>query len=279
MKKYFNKRIIIILVAALLIAVFAAVRVAVSDNADGRLSGALNTLTVPVRKGMGALVDSLEQMYGYLYKYDRLEQENEELRAKVAELETQTREYSTLNEENQELRDLLGFTERNEGFQVEEALLLNWSASNFSSSFTINRGSSTGIKVNDCIINSTGALIGTVTSVSSNSAVVTTLIDTNMSIGAEVRDVHELALAEGDFRLMKDSKLKLTYLAEGSQLVPGYTVTTSGGSGMYPKGLMIGTVESVELDSVGMDDYAVVVPTVELEKLTTVYVVTNFNND
>jgi rod shape-determining protein MreC len=279
MKKYFNKRIIIILVAALLIAVFAAVRVAVSDNADGRLSGALNTLTVPVRKGMGALVDSLEQMYGYLYKYDRLEQENEELRAKVAELETQTREYSTLNEENQELRDLLGFTERNEGFQVEEALLLNWSASNFSSSFTINRGSSTGIKVNDCIINSTGALIGTVTSVSSNSAVVTTLIDTNMSIGAEVRDVHELALAEGDFRLMKDSKLKLTYLAEGSQLVPGYTVTTSGGSGMYPKGLMIGTVESVVPDSVGLDDYAVVVPTVELEKLTTVYVVTNFNND
>lgn len=279
MKKYFNKRIIIILVAALLIAVFAAVRVAVSDNADGRLSGALNTLTVPVRKGMGALVDSLEQMYGYLYKYDRLEQENEELRAKIAELETQTREYSTLNEENQELRDLLGFTERNEGFQVEEALLLNWSASNFSSSFTINRGSSTGIKVNDCIINSTGALIGTVTSVSSNSAVVTTLIDTNMSIGAEVRDVHELALAEGDFRLMKDSKLKLTYLAEGSQLVPGYTVTTSGGSGMYPKGLMIGTVESVVPDSVGLDDYAVVVPTVELEKLTTVYVVTNFNND
>ena len=279
MKKYFNKRIIIILAAALLIAVFAAVRVAVSDNADGRLSGALNTLTVPVRKGMGALVDSLEQMYGYLYKYDKLEQENEELRAKVAELETQTREYSTLNEENQELRDLLGFTERNEGFQVEEALLLSWSASNFSSSFTINRGSSTGIKVNDCIINSTGALVGTVTSVSNNSAVVTTLIDTNMSIGAEVRDVHELALAEGDFRLMKDSKLKLTYLGEGSQLVPGYTVTTSGGSGMYPKGLMIGTVESVELDSVGLDDYAVVVPTVELEKLTTVYVVTNFNND
>jgi rod shape-determining protein MreC len=218
-------------------------------------------------------------MYGYLYKYDKLEQENEELRARVAELETQTREYSTLNEENQELRDLLGFTERNEGFQVDEALLLNWSASNFSSSFTINRGSSTGIKVNDCIINSTGALIGTVTSVSSNSAVVTTLIDTNMSIGAEVRDVHELALAEGDFRLMKDSKLKLTYLAEGSQLVPGYTVTTSGGSGMYPKGLMIGTVESVVPDSVGLDDYAVVVPTVELEKLTTVYVVTNFNND
>ena len=279
MKKYFNKRIIIILAAALLIAVFAAVRVAVSDNADGRLSGALNTLTVPVRKGMGALVDSLEQMYGYLYKYDKLEQENEELRARVAELETQTREYSTLNEENQELRDLLGFTERNEGFQVEEALLLSWSASNFSSSFTINRGSSTGIKVNDCIINSTGALVGTVTSVSNNSAVVTTLIDTNMSIGAEVRDVHELALAEGDFRLMKDSKLKLTYLGEGSQLVPGYTVTTSGGSGMYPKGLMIGTVESVELDSVGLDDYAVVVPTVELEKLTTVYVVTNFNND
>ena len=279
MKKYFNRRVILIILAALFVALFAAVGVTVSDTASGRMGNALHTLTVPVRKGMGALVDSLEQMYGYLYKYDRLEQENEELRARVAELETQTREYSTLNEENQELRELLGFTERSEGFQVEEATLLNWSASNFASSFTINRGTSTGLKLNDCIINSSGALIGTVTSVNTNSAVVTTLIDTNISIGAEIRDVHELAVAEGDFRLMKDGKLKLTYLGDGSQLVPGYTVTTSGGSGMYPKGLVIGTVESVQLDSVGFDDYAVVTPAVELDKLTTVYVVTNFNND
>ena len=279
MKGYFNKRAIVIVLVALLIAIMAAVTVTLSDTASGRLSGAVNTVMMPVKRGMSSMVDSLERLYGYLYKYDRLEAENEELKERIAVLEEETREYDAIDEENRQLRTLLDFGERNETFEFEEVTVLTCSASNYNSSFTINKGAGAGLELNDCIVTSSGYLIGRVTELNKTTATVTTIIDPGTNMGAEIYEINELAVAEGDFRLMQQGKLRLGYLEEGSQIVSGYTVVTSGRSGLYPRGLVIGTVDSVAVDSAGLEGYAVITPKAELERLTKVYAITDFGQN
>ena len=63
--------------------------------------------------------------------------------------------------------------------------------------------------------------------------------------GALITRTRETAIAEGDYDLMADGNLRLSYLTEDTSVVIGDTVETSGRGGVFPKGVMIGTVESV----------------------------------
>lgn len=279
MKKYFTKKVIIIVLIALFIALFAAVTVTLSDTASGHIANVVNTVSEPVKKAMGSMVDSLEQLYNYLYKYDMLEAENEELKAKIAKLEQEERDFDEISDENQQLRDLLELGKRNADYEFEAVSVISWSASNFDSSFTISKGESSGLALNDCVITGSGYLIGKITELNSTSATVTTVIDPNTSVGALIHEIGEIAVAEGDFQYMQEGKMKLSYLEKSSQVMEGYTIVTSGRSGTYPKGLVIGTVDTVHLDKSGLNDFAVITPSAELDNLSMVYVVTDFGLD
>lgn len=276
MKKFFTKKVIIILVVALFIAITTAVTVSISDTANTALGNTVNTITAPVKKVMASIADSIEKLYDYLYKYELLETENQELKERIADLESEEREYEKLDEENQQLRSLLELGKRNDDYVFEAVSVISWSASNYESSFTISKGENDGLELYDCVITGSGYLIGQITELSATSATVTTVIDPDTSLGAMIYDVNELAMAEGDFQLMQDGRLKLTYIDEDSMVVEGYTITTSGRNGTYPTGLVIGTVESVEMDARGFNNYAVIEPSADLKQLSMVYVITEF---
>ena len=279
MKKYFTKKVLIILVVALLIAIVSAVTVTVNDSGGGRIANGVNTLTKPFKKGMAAIVDVFEDLYDYLYKYDSMELENAALKERIAKLEQEARDFDAISQENEELRALLELSERNADYEFEAVSIISWSASNYDSSFTISKGENAGLSLHDCVITGSGQLIGQITELGTTTATVTTLIDPDTSLGAEIYEVSELAMAEGDFQLMKDGKLKLTYLDESSKVVAGQTVLTSGRTGTYPRGLVIGTVEDVRLDTLGLDDNAVIIPGADLEDLALIYVITDFGMD
>ena len=81
-------------------------------------------------------------------------------------------------------------------------------------------------------------------------------------------------MAAGDYKLMSDGKLKVSYLSKDADVVVGDSVTTSGTGGYFPKGLTIGTVESIKTESDGMSNYAVIAPMIKLSELTNVYIIT-----
>ena len=85
------------------------------------------------------------------------------------------------------------------------------------------------------------------------------------------------AVLEGDFALMGEGKLKLTYLPEGDQVQPGDQVLTSGRGGVYPSGLVAGRVEELRTDASGMTQYAVVQPATELGELEQIFVIKSFD--
>jgi len=88
------------------------------------------------------------------------------------------------------------------------------------------------------------------------------------------------AIAEGDFALMEQGRLKLSFLPQGEQLLSGDTILTSGlqsgGTAEYPAGLVIGYVEAVRSDESGMSDYAILTPATRLDELEQVFVIKSF---
>ena len=84
-------------------------------------------------------------------------------------------------------------------------------------------------------------------------------------------------MLEGDFDLMQQGKLKLSYLPDGAQLVAGDEVLTSGNGDVYPSGLVVGQVEGVFTDPSGLTRYAVITPEVQLDELVEVFIIKEFD--
>ena len=276
MKEFIRKKGIYIALAAVVIAIAAAISVALSGGNSSFAAMLSQPFFKPIKSALTSMVGTLEDAYDYMYSFDELKAENEELRARVAQLEEEYREYTEISEENSRLRQLLGFTEKREELKLSPVTIIGWTASNFSSSFTISKGSDAGVELYDPVITETGYLVGQVTQVTSASSTVTTVIDTSLSVGALIYETGDTGVTAGDFELFREGLTKLTYLGGDSDTVIGSTVVTSGSGGAYPSGLVIGYIDGVSDSSSGLEPSAIIRPAADIENLTHVYVIVDF---
>lgn len=271
-----NNGILILIIAVLLAAIIAVFSALFGGFADP-LSNLWGIVTTPVRNGVDRFATWAEGVYAYSFRYNELEQENAELRRRLAELELQAIEGESASRENEQLRELLGLREKRSDFVFEAAKVVSRSASNWESVLTINKGQIHDIAPGDCVIDEAGALVGTISQVGANWATVRTLIDPDTELGALVARTDSPAIAEGDFALMEAGRLKLTYLPENTQLLSGDLVLTSGLNGAYPSGLIIGSIAQLHTDASGMGRYAVLIPRIQLENLKQIFVIKDFD--
>ncbi len=276
MKDFLRHNGIWALLAAVLLTAILAVASALVPGKSSLLSNVMGVIAYPVQKGVSALGGWMEGQYNYRFRYEELLQENEELKARVAELEEDARQGQEASEENERLRQLLDLREKRRDFTYEAATVLSDSTTSWESTLTISKGSVHGVEVNDCVITSTGELVGVVTQVGATWSTVITVIDPELEVGGMVFRTGDLGILESDLALMEQGRLKLTYLPDGAELVSGDQVLTSGRGGVYPSGLVVGAVESVETDAAGMERYAVLTPAADLSGLDEVFVITSF---
>lgn len=272
LKKYGVKLLVVVLVVAVIVAVGAGRRQGVAGAAEDA-SGAVRT---PFQKVATAIVSRMEELYGYMYKYDSLVQENEQLRAQLAAMEQEVLENDKAAEENAHLRELLNLSEKHSDFTYESAKVVSWNASNWDSSFTISKGSDSGLEVGDSVITAYGVLVGTIVETGSNWATVETVVDLDTSIGVLVGTEEVSAILEGDYTLMRSQYMKLNFVAENGQVITGDTVVTSGAGGAYPQGLIVGTVTSVHTEAAGQNEYSVVEPFTDLNGLTQIFIIKDY---
>lgn len=277
MKNFFRHNGFLILIIAVLLAVITLVSSFFLGGTAGPVSGAVGFLTTPVRNGLNSFVNWAEGVYDYSFRYDQLQEENAQLKKRIAEMESEVREAESANQENERLRNLLKLREKRRELTLESATVTALDASNWSSSFTISKGSDMGIAAQNCAVDEYGNLVGIVTEVGPNWATVTTVVDTDTELGGLLSRTDAAAILEGDFTLMGQGKLKLTYLPENTDLVNGDEVLTSGKGGIYPAGLVVGSVEEVHTDVSGITRYAVIRPAADLGSLRQVFVIKSFD--
>ena len=276
MKDFLRQNGILLLVAAVLLSVALSLGSAIFGGPDP-VSNAVGAVVTPFRNGITGLLDWFGGVQEYVLHYDQLHEELDDLRAQVAQLEDQVRQNEQAAQENEKLRKLLDLKQKRSDFSFQSARVSERSTSNWSNTLTLSRGTDAGLEAGDCVITETGALVGVLSEVGLNWSTVSTIINTTTELGGIVNRTYSAGVLEGDFTLMGQGKLKLGYLSDNAQLVSGDEVLTSGKGGVYPSGLVVGTVDGVFTDPSGINRYAVVTPTAALEDLTHVFVITDFD--
>ena len=276
MKRFLEKRGLWLLLAIAVVAVTLAA-MSIFGSTASPLGNIVGVITSPFRSAAQSVADWYNEKQDYFADNRALRAENEELKRRIAEMQADVRDAETALEENERYREMLGLREKHRSFELESARVLNRSQSNWTSSLTLNCGTDYGIAVGDCVITERYELVGVVSEAGYNWCTVLTVIDTDSSLGARVFRTGDVGLAQGDFALMGQGLLELSYLPnEGSQLLPGDLVLSSGLGGYYPADLTIGSVREVRTDDSGAASYAVVQPAADLETLTQVFVVKDF---
>ena len=280
MRDFLKNNGILVLVIALLLALITAVVSVTFGGIANPFSNVAGVVATPFRNGINAFVRWTEGVSSDAFRREAMEEELERLRQENAKLREQAREGDAASRENERLRDLLELAPKGRKFDLESATVTARGSSNWSSTMTVSKGSAAGVEPGDCVIDQYYNLVGIITEVGLNWANLITVVDVDLEVGALVARTDGAAMAEGDFVLMGENRLKLTFLPEGTRLLSGDEILTSGlksgGTATYPSGLLIGTVEQVRADDSGMSDYALLRPATNLEELEQVFIIKEF---
>ena len=278
MKNFLKNYGLWVLFAAAVVSVVLALMSVFSHTSP--LRNLVNVVVSPFRAAYVSTADWFNDKQKYYQDTTALEEENAALRRKLAELEAEIRQARLDSAENARLKELLGLQEERPDLtgDLEAATVTEHTVTNWTATLTINRGTNSGLEVNDCVIDETGALVGLISAVGTNWATVLTLVDTDTSLGAQVFRTGDLGLAQGNFSLMGKNRLQLEFLPADAQLLGGDLVVTSGLGGYYPAGLVLGSVEEVQTASSGATSVAVLIPAVDFAALEEVFIIRSFDS-
>lgn len=259
----------------LCVAVVILITMGITFVTSGSASGSVvHTVLSPVQGFFSSVGDSVGGFFGFIGDMKNFQQENLELKDEVAALSAKILELEGYKQENERLRQLLDFKTAETRWDMVGCEVIAKEPGNWFYSFTIDKGTNDGIKVNDAVTYGYG-LVGKITEVGPDWAKVLTIIDVESSVGAIVTRTQSFAVCDGELSLADDGKCKLSFLSTDTSLVLGDSVVTSGLGGIYPEGILIGTVSDIKSDAMGYSQYAVIDTAVDFEKIREVMVIRN----
>jgi rod shape-determining protein MreC len=194
--------------------------------------------------------------------------ENETLKRQLGELQVRFQQERAAAERTRQLEQLLGFQQQIVTKSVA-TVVIGASASPDSRTVTIDKGTSSGVRLNMPVIAPTG-VVGRVVTPTAYASKVQLLVDRNAGAGALV----DRSRAQGVILGSGEELLRMNFVSATADVKPGDTVVTSGIDGIYPKGFVIGKIESVERGT-GLYKVIRVRPGVDFNRLEEVLVVTS----
>jgi len=273
MRNLFSTKLRVIAVLAVLITAGLAVIAGVTDQTlpEVIVQGAL----APFRAAMNSLTNTAEKYYSYMFRYESLAAENEQLKADIAQMEDVARQADATERENQRLRAMLDFSATHEDYVLVDSYIIGWSSSDFSNTFTINRGTSSGIDVNMVAITANGEVVGLVTEAGANYAIVKTVLDSTLEISATIASSGYNGMVSGGYISGQETLLRMNYLPSSSIIRNKDQVVTSG-STVYPRGLILGYVVDAGFEETGVAKYALLEAATDISSLEQVFIITEY---
>ncbi len=265
-------RIILALLAALLMGIFTA---AVSDSGTSPLSSAVSVIVSPLQSLSAKIAENLDDFNGYFVSSKKYAERIEELESEADELRSQLVDYHKTLHKLEAYENFLDVKEENPDFSFIPAEIILMDTSDICGSFTLNKGSLDGIRINSPVI-AGDILVGIVKGVSSKSCTVLTVYNPSVSISAYEIRTREDCYTEAELSLSENGLIKLGGLSKTTAIVSGGLVCTSGLGGLYPKDLIIGTVKELKTDEPALSSYALIEPLADIRQLTDVFIITDF---
>ncbi|MEG0338589.1 MAG: rod shape-determining protein MreC, partial [Oscillospiraceae bacterium] len=137
-------------------------------------------------------------------------------------------------------------------------------------------GASSGIEQYDIVISSNGSLVGQGLEAGPNWSQVITLLDPTLNAAAIVSSTRDTGIVTGDADYAPVGKCLMTNISRETMAAKGDIVTTTGLGGMFPKDIIVGTIDDVLPEISGKSMVAVIEPGAKVSTLTMAFVITDF---
>ncbi|MBU7008740.1 rod shape-determining protein MreC [Phosphitispora fastidiosa] len=228
-------------------------------------------VVTPVEHGVTGIVNSISDTVGSVFTIGSIKSENKKLQGRISSLEAENNLLREYEYQNLRLRELLQFKDTvARDYNTVSASVVGRNPSNWFRTITVNRGESDGLAKNMAVVTSKG-LVGRVINVSADSAEVLLIIDSSSAVGSLIQINRVPGVIEG--KADDSGMLKMIHLSKEAPVTAKQTVISSGLGGVFPKGLPIGTITEIELESNGLVKYATVRPFVDFNELEEVLII------
>lgn len=235
------------------------------------VTSAVKTVFSPVLTITSEISDSVGNFKDYLIDVSVYKEENNRLNNEINKMKTKNRDVSELTSENERLKELLDL-KSSLNYETKAALVISYEPNNWYDTIVVNKGSNDGVEVGDAVICQNGA-VGKVTDTGIGWSKISSLLNDENAVGVRIIRTGELAVVEGDLELSKEQFCKMSFFDKGIDMMMGDILETTGGAGIYPPNVIVGTVAKIQADDDGRE-YAVVEPAVDFESLYEVLIIT-----
>lgn len=250
------------------------IMIVLSGNPDRRVNGIYKVIGAPVsaiQSGFSKVGNKLNSWFNVVSSYDEIEREMDALRAENMKLKEYEDEYKHLLAENEELREMISLKESTKDYNLVAANIIAGDITDWFNYFTIDCGSSDGIYKNCPVITPDG-LVGIVAEVGLNSSKVMTIIDEQNTMMCRLERNNALVRVKGVSSENLKFELFLDRISDDSSIFVGDKLITASSGGIFPEGIAVGTVREVITDSKTGDRTAKIDISVDLNGLSTVYI-------
>lgn len=273
MKQFFKNRFFYIMtVLALLVTIVPMVFYNMGVTFVFR--DAVNVLLMPMQKVFHAAADAVDGFTAYFYKFDALVEENIRLKEEVAGLQAQVYDNKEMEEMYAWMSDFLEMKRQHMDYRMTAATVTGRSPERYSSMLMLDVGSSAGISVGMPVVTANG-IVGQITEVGYSWSRVTTLVEAQAAIGVYVERTGESSTAMGDIRLTDDGLICMSMSADTTVQI-GDRILSAGSGEVYPRGLVVGYVQSIESNPYTRTKDVYVQCAVQMADISNVMIITDF---
>ena len=239
------------------------------------LTSLMTTLTTPAQLSATGITESVSNLWTSLLSLRTVQQEAAALGVRNLQLQAEINTLKEVEKENEQLRSMLDFAQTRPRLELRGAQIVSrvigTESTNFFDSILIDLGREHGLKVNMPVVTDQG-LVGRVSEVNDTTSTVLLLNDPSSSATALLGT----SRLNGVVRGSTSGQLIMDFIPQGPTFSTGEVVLTSGLAGRFPKGLVIGTIESIETQANAVFQRAIIHPSVDFGSLELVLVITNF---
>jgi rod shape-determining protein MreC len=263
-------RLIILGLAALLL-----LAMQVSGNLRP-LTGLATQLTAPAQLSATGVTEGVDSIWSSLLSLRTIQQEAAALGVRNLQLQAEINTLNEVEKENEQLRGLLDFAQTRPRLELRGAQIvartIGEESTNFFESILIDLGRNHGIEIGMPVVTAQG-LAGRISAVNDATSTVLLLNDGTSSASALLGT----SRLNGVVRGSTSGELIMDFIPQGPTFAVGEVVLTSGLGARFPKGIVIGTISSIETQANAVFQKANVDPSVDFGSLELVLVITNFD--
>lgn len=275
MSKFFKSikfKIILIILVALLGGVLLA---AFTNSAQSPLTSVAGVVYKPFQKVAYFIADKTENWKSNFASSSVYKKQIDELESEIADYNEKLVDYERTKQKLVAYEEFLQIKEERPDYEFVPASVVSRNTADVYDSFTLDKGSSDGVKVNDPVIYGNN-VVGLVKDVGITTCVVKTILDPSLNISVYEIKSRENGYSNTTAALSYEGLCKMSGLSRDTAVSAGGIVCTSGLGGIFPRDLVVGTITAVKNEETDISVYGLIEPAVDVRTLNDVFVITAF---